>query len=37
MDQGRIVETGRHAELLARNGVYRKLHDLSFQVPDSGR
>ena len=33
MDQGRIVETGRHAELLARNGVYRKLHDLSFQTP----
>ncbi len=35
MDQGRIVETGRHAELLARNGVYRKLHDLSFQTPAS--
>ncbi len=33
MDQGRIVETGRHAELLALNGVYRRLHDLSFQQP----
>ncbi len=33
MDQGRIVETGRHAELLALNGVYRRLHDLSFQRP----
>ena len=30
MDQGRILETGTHAELLARNGVYRKLYDLQF-------
>ena len=32
MDQGRIVETGTHAELLARGGVYRKLHDLQFNA-----
>jgi ABC-type bacteriocin/lantibiotic exporter with double-glycine peptidase domain len=25
MDQGRIVETGTHAELLARHGMYRRL------------
>ena len=25
MDQGRIVETGRHAELMARKGIYAKL------------
>ena len=25
MDQGRIVETGSHAELMARNGIYAKL------------
>ena len=31
LDQGRIVETGTHAELLARQGVYYKLHQLQFQ------
>lgn len=28
MDQGRIVESGKHNELLALNGLYRKLYDL---------
>ncbi len=28
MDKGRIVEAGNHQELLAQNGVYRKLYDL---------
>ncbi|GAB4400095.1 MAG: ABC transporter ATP-binding protein [Anaerolineales bacterium] len=28
MDQGRIVETGTHAELLARGGLYKEIHDI---------
>jgi ABC-type multidrug transport system fused ATPase/permease subunit len=30
MDQGRIVETGRHNELAARGGMYQKLYELQF-------
>ncbi len=31
LNEGRIVESGTHAELLQRGGVYRRLHDLQFQ------
>ena len=30
MQEGRIVETGRHAELLAHNGLYAALHQMQF-------
>jgi subfamily B ATP-binding cassette protein MsbA len=31
LDQGRIVEAGTHAELLARGGLYQKLYQAQFE------
>ncbi len=31
LDQGRIVERGRHEELLAANGLYREIYDLQLK------
>jgi subfamily B ATP-binding cassette protein MsbA len=33
LERGRIVESGRHAELLAKGGVYARLHSLQFSEP----
>ena len=35
MDQGEIVEQGTHAELLAREGHYAKLHRMQFRDTDA--
>ena len=31
MDQGRIVERGKHADLLKENGAYARLHATQFK------
>jgi len=31
MEQGRIIETGKHDELMQRGGVYKKLYEMQFQ------
>lgn len=37
LEAGRIAESGTHADLLAKNGLYRRLYDLQFSAsPDSG-
>jgi subfamily B ATP-binding cassette protein MsbA len=30
LDRGRLVESGTHQELLTRNGLYRRLHDMQY-------
>ena len=41
LEEGRIVERGRHQELLELNGSYRRYHDMQFMIdepdPDTGR
>mgnify|MGYP000026452913 CR=1 FL=1 len=32
MQDGRIIETGRHEQLLARNGLYAALHQMQFEA-----
>jgi ATP-binding cassette, subfamily B, bacterial MsbA len=36
LDQGRIVQTGTHRELVAVPGLYQKLHRLQFRLADAG-
>ncbi|MDH5824355.1 lipid A export permease/ATP-binding protein MsbA [Luteimonas sp. RD2P54] len=35
LDQGRLVEQGTHAELLARGGLYAHLHQMQFREPSA--
>jgi subfamily B ATP-binding cassette protein MsbA len=35
LDQGRVAELGRHAELLARNGIYAKLYRIQYAREDA--
>ena len=32
MDQGRVVQRGKHPELLAQGGLYKEIHDLQLQA-----
>ncbi|GAA3848395.1 hypothetical protein GCM10022207_07420 [Streptomyces lannensis] len=36
VDRGRVVETGRHDELLARGGAYSRLHRSNNAPMDTG-
>ena len=31
LDQGKVVEVGSHPQLLAQDGLYRKLYDMQFK------
>jgi len=35
LQNGRIMESGPHADLLARNGLYARLHHLQFSEPET--
>jgi subfamily B ATP-binding cassette protein MsbA len=37
LEEGRLVEAGRHADLHALGGMYRRLHDLQFSAAEVAR
>jgi ABC-type multidrug transport system fused ATPase/permease subunit len=34
LDEGGIVQTGTHAELVTQNGVYKRLYDAQSFIPE---
>jgi ATP-binding cassette subfamily B protein len=36
LDGGRIAEEGTHADLMAKNGLYRRLVERQFEASDGG-
>jgi ATP-binding cassette subfamily B protein len=34
MDKGRVVQTGRHADLVRQEGMYRKIYDIQTRIDD---
>jgi ATP-binding cassette subfamily B protein len=36
LEDGRIVEEGRHEELLAHGGLYTRLYDMNYATVSSG-
>ena len=34
LDKGKIVEIGTHDELMAKNGVYRRIYDMQMTLPE---
>lgn len=36
LENGRIAEQGKHDELLAHGGLYKRLHDMQFRTKESG-
>jgi len=35
VDQGRVVDVGRHADLVRRDGLYARLAELQFNLPEA--